>query len=133
MLKTSCSRAALAAFAALLAPALSACATPPSAEAYVEAPVRDSAAQLRELRNAEARLRQMRTVLDLDSEADADDVAAYDAARDRVLRLRGQFPTGDAGGADLGWDPLEALGKGAWQTGGTVPGGIGGKPVPSRG
>ena len=78
-------------------------------------------AKQRELANAEARVKQLRTVLDLDESADADDLRAYNAAYDELLRLRGEYPDVDSGYDDLGWHPLQALGSGAYQTGGTIP------------
>ena len=100
---------------------LTACASQPSADDYVDEPLQQRVAAERELTNMEARLRQLRTQIDLDDDADADTLAAYNAARDDYLELRSLYPGVDSGFNDLGWDPLEALGKGVYQTGGSLP------------
>jgi hypothetical protein len=112
---------------------LSACASAPSANRYVDQPLADLQAQQRELANAEARLQQLRTIIDLDDNADIDDIRAYNAARDELSRLQSHYPDVDSGYNDLGWHPLEALGEGTISTSGasTLPGGILGGPASS--
>lgn len=96
---------------------LSACATAPSTTQFVEQPLTQLQAQQRDLANAEARVKQLRTIIDLDDDADADDLRAYNAARDDLSRLRSHTPTVDSGYNDLGWNPLEALSRGGWSGG----------------
>ena len=120
-------RLILLAVAAILT---TACSTTPSAERYVEAPLRQLEAQQREVRVAEARLRQLRTQIDLDDDVDADDYRAFQSAREELSRLRSIYPTIDSGYDDLGWHPLELLGKGTITTGGsTAPRGIDGRVI----
>ena len=105
---------------------LAACASTPGANEHVAQPLAQLHAQQRELASMEARVQQLRTRIDLKDSADADDVNALLAAQDDLRRLRAHMPGVDSGYNDLGWHPLEALGTGAWQTGGRVPTGPGG-------
>ncbi len=96
---------------------LSACATGPSATQFAGQPMAELQAQQRDLANAEARVKQLRTIIDLDEDADADDLRAYNTARDELSRLRSHTPTVESGYNDLGWNPLESLPRGGWSGG----------------
>ena len=104
---------------AIIAGGLSACATAPGAGEYVAAPVLQTEAALRDLRNAQARVRLARTVVDFDPEADADDVRELLAARDELRRLQSHDPTLAADG-DPAYHPFGLPGyleSGGWTSG----------------
>ena len=78
-----------------MASGLSGCASTPSYP--ISLPYDQSEAQLRELRNAQARVQLARTTLDLDKDADSDDLQEFWAARDALSRLQSLYPTLDPG------------------------------------
>ncbi len=104
---------------------LGACATP---QGYVS-PDDKAEARLRELTNAEARLKKIRTQIDLDEEAGEAELREYWAAREHLSRLRSEYGPTETGYDDLGWHPLESIPRGGVSGGATVPTGINGSPV----
>ena len=104
---------------------LAACATP---QGHVS-PDDRAEARLRELRSAEARLKKIRTQIDLDEEAGEAELREFWAAREHLSRLRAQYGAVDTGYDNLGWHPLEALGRGTVSGNAGLPTGINGDPV----